>query len=255
MVDDVNMKSIIDHLSAPQFKTTLAWFHGQCDKNIGRWIRSTTTRNKALALSNSIHSVYLNSLRTRSLFVAIPISVSADVYTYCRCCKSKKLKDGFDNYHCFSCAGYNGPKKAADKRHDHTRDELKQVLDCVYPTATHKVTKEKYMPTHLKPGETALKADILVEPRNPEQSHIIIDVMHTNAASDSKVFDDKTDLYPLHGATMGENGKQSKYERHYDEAYAKLLVSFMLEASGAFGHSAKKFLNNLFNVPGVSKSA
>ena len=54
------------------------------------------------------------------------------------------------------------------------------------------------MPTHLKPGETALKADILVEPRNPEQSYIIIDVMHTNAASGSKVFDDKTDLYPLH---------------------------------------------------------
>ena len=53
MVDDVNMKSIIDHLSAPQFKTTLAWFHGQCDKNTGRWIRSTTTRNKALALSNT----------------------------------------------------------------------------------------------------------------------------------------------------------------------------------------------------------
>ena len=49
MVDDVNMKSIIDHLYAPQFKTTLAWFHGQCDKNTGRWIRSTTTRNKALA--------------------------------------------------------------------------------------------------------------------------------------------------------------------------------------------------------------
>ena len=251
LVDDVNMKTIIDYLTIHiEFKSQLAWFRGQTYKHTGKWLKAATTNNKALKLTDP---AFLTSLRTRLLLKIIPINLSADIETFCRCCKSKKLEDGPDDYHCFSCPGYNGPKKAIDERHNNTVQEVLKVLKYVYPPQTHTAEAEKFLLDHRKPGKPALKADILVKSRNPQDDDIIIDVMHTNAASKAKVNSERTDKKALNGARSGELSKIRKYNGNYIGVYAALLIPLLIEASGALGQMAMDFFNNLFNVPGVNK--